>query len=195
MVHDSQEKKLPSKELNLLMGLRRNNNVCPWISYYCMFTRRCSWNPSVRSESDIWSLSPPSTANKRVCCWVWISPTRRGVCDPTCCNTALSQSSRLNFCSVNHFYSLCFYFVICLQRSVHHRSGAASVERHPGLPGWRWVKQWINEFIHTQVLYGPKSSAQLRSSWLQHKWNICGFGQSKSDEWPTSLFMELQNSL
>lgn len=49
-------------------------------SYFCMVTRRCSWSPSARSESGIWSLSPPSPANKRACCWVWISPTRRGAC-------------------------------------------------------------------------------------------------------------------
>lgn len=87
---------LLSDQFILLMSISRNGSIlhlmfinlvlphCSINSFsllvYCLVIRLCSWSPRARSESGIWSLSPPSATNKRVCCWVWISPTQRGMC-------------------------------------------------------------------------------------------------------------------
>ncbi len=61
--------------------LSLTSSCVPAAVVFCPLScRRCSWSPSVRSESGIWSLSPPSATKKRASCWAWISPTQTGVC-------------------------------------------------------------------------------------------------------------------
>lgn len=140
---------LPSKQLNLLKGLSRNKKKCRlnFISSSFLLLHVCQ---AVQLESVsavrvryLMIVSTLASKQESVLLGMDFPNSERCVWPDLLQRCAVTKKApdwvSVQWIIFNHsafILGLCF---TRLQRSVHHRTGPAGVERHAGLPGWRWV--------------------------------------------------------